>query len=99
MEHAGLKDAYRVRFPDEVTKPGNTWTPPYKTGVAGRCAWEDQVVDRIDRVYFGGPGIRVTQAAVVGEGRQTCEIAPPGPWPSDHRAVLAVFEIGDAEKP
>lgn len=69
------------------------------TGVASRCLCEDQVLDHIDRVYFSGPGIRVTLAAVVGEARETCDLATLGPWPPDHRAALAVFEIGDAEEP
>ena len=98
----GGNHAPAIGFPDaafggsrknEVAKPGNTWTPPYKTGLPGRCAYENQVLDRIDRVHFAGPGLRVTAAAVVGESRQTCEIVHDGPWVSDHRAVLGTFEL------
>ncbi len=97
LKRAGLHDAYRTVFADEVAKPGNTWTPPYKTGLPGRRPWEDQTLDRIDRIHFAGPGIRVTAAAVVGESQQTCEIVHDGPWVSDHRAVLATFELTGAD--
>lgn len=88
---AGLRDAYRTVFPDPVAKPGNTWTPPYATGTPGRKPWEDQVLDRIDMIYYGG-GLEVVSAAVVGESAETSDLVIAGPWPSDHRAVLAVFE-------
>ncbi len=93
LEEAGFRDAYRTVFADETAKPGNTWTPPYRGGTPGRCAWEDQILVRIDMVYFAGKGIRVTQAAVIGENEKVAEIVHRGPWPSDHRAVLASFEI------
>ncbi len=93
LADAGLKDAYRVLFPDPVSKPGHTWTPPYATGTPGRRPWEDQVLDRIDRIYFAGARLRVVRAAVVGESTVTAEVVYPGPWPSDHRAVLAVFAL------
>jgi len=98
LKRAGLQDAYRTAFPDEVARPGNTWTPPYKTGLSGRCAYEDQVLDRIDRIHFAGPGLQVTAAAVVGESRQACEIVHDGPWVSDHRAVLVTFRLTEASE-
>ncbi|MFO1492844.1 MAG: endonuclease/exonuclease/phosphatase family protein [Kiritimatiellia bacterium] len=90
---AGLQDAYRVIHPDPVANPGNTWTPPYAAGTPGRRPWEDQVLDRIDFLYFAGDGFSVVQAAVIGEARETSDIVHPGPWPSDHRAVLSVFRL------
>ena len=33
----GLRDAYRTHFPDEVAKPGITWTPPYPARPATKC--------------------------------------------------------------
>lgn len=89
----GLRDAYRTRFPDEVAKPGITWTPPYPAGTPGRRPPGDQVLERIDLIYFAGRGLEVTDAAVVGESPATSEIVFAGAWPSDHRAVLARFQF------
>ena len=99
LEKAGLSDAYRTRFPDEIKKPGNTWTPPYPDGLPGRQPYHHQVLDRIDRIHFTGVHLRVLDAAVVGEDKRVCEIAHSGPWVSDHRAVVATFEFtGGAKK-
>jgi alpha-L-fucosidase len=92
LQQAGMVDAYRAVFPDEVATPGNTWTPPYPDGTPGRRAWSDQVLDRIDFIYFGDDGLTVRDAAVVGESAATAEVVHPGRWPSDHRAVVATFE-------
>lgn len=93
LADAGLRDAYRMVFPDEVAKPGNTWTPPYPPGTPGRRPYDDQVLERIDMIYFSGPALKVLDAGVVGEGRQTSEYVHDGPWPSDHRAVVATFAV------
>ncbi|EAQ81093.1 putative endonuclease/exonuclease/phosphatase family protein [Blastopirellula marina DSM 3645] len=94
LEQAGMRDAYRTAFPDEVEKPGLTWTPTYPAGTPGRHPNADRVLDRIDMVYFTGANLRVNDAAVVGESAAFSEIVFPGEWPSDHRAVLVEFEIG-----
>ena len=93
LEKVGLRDAYRTRFPDEIKKPGNTWTPPYPDELPGRQPYHHQVLDRIDRIHFTGVHLRVLDAAVVGEDKNTCEIVHSGPWVSDHRAVVATFEF------
>jgi endonuclease/exonuclease/phosphatase family metal-dependent hydrolase len=93
LAELGFKDAYRSAYPDEVAKPGNTWTPPYPDGSPGRRPYADQVLDRIDRIYFWGTRIGLLSAAVVGESTESAEIVYSGPWPSDHRAVLAVFDL------
>lgn len=105
MADAGLRDAYRVVFPDEIANPGNTWTPPYDNSTPGRRDYDDQVLDRIDRIEYGGYGVTVTAAAVMGEdpdaaehagnSELTPEIIFSGPWPSDHRAVVATFTVPD----
>ena len=63
----------------------------------------NQVLDRIDWVMFAGNGIQLLDTAVVGENPNntehggkseiTPEIQYSGSWPSDHRAVIATFEI------
>ncbi|MBN8456929.1 MAG: endonuclease/exonuclease/phosphatase family protein [Verrucomicrobia bacterium] len=96
LADAGMHDAYRTVFPDEVAKPGVTWTPPYPDGVPGRGQYGDQVLERIDRIYFAGKDIRVERSAIIGESATTCDVAHPGPWVSDHRATIAVFHVGKA---
>lgn len=95
LEQLGLRDAYRTVFPDEAAEPGNTWTPPYSNGTPGRRKWDDQVLIRIDRIYFGGDGVKVLDAAVIGENAATSDIVFDGRWPSDHRAVVATFAVGE----
>ena len=91
LADAGLRDAYRTVFPDEVTKPGITWTPPYSPGAPGRRPYDEQVLERIDMIYFAGRKLKILSAAIVGESKETCEVVHAGPWVSDHRAVSATF--------
>ncbi|MCH2597104.1 MAG: hypothetical protein MKZ95_15100, partial [Pirellulales bacterium] len=93
LTDAGVRDAYRSFYVDEVRHPGNTWTPSYPENSACRRAYSDMVLDRIDMIYFSGPGLRLRSAAVLGESRDVAEIVRDGRWPSAHRAGLAVFDI------
>lgn len=84
---AGLHDAFRTLFADEVSRPGWTWTPTTRPDdPADRH-------DRIDFVYVGAsPRATVTQTAVVGEDTSTSDFVVQ-PWPSDHRAVVATVTL------
>lgn len=92
MKKLGLKDAYRTRFPNETQSPGNTWPPPYPDKTPGRRPYSDQVLDRIDMIYFAGK-LKLQNAAVIGESKGMSDIVFKGRWPSDHRAVLSVFDV------
>jgi exodeoxyribonuclease-3 len=83
---AGLRDAYRTAFPDEVARPGWTWTPT--------TAPDDPKDrhDRIDLIFFAGSGVKVAECQVVGEDKRYADIVVT-PYPSDHRAVVAAFEL------
>ena len=35
MTKAGFRDSYRTIYPDEMKKPGITWSPAYKVGDPG----------------------------------------------------------------
>lgn len=86
MVEAGFSDAWRVVYPDEMKKPGFTWTPLTK---------EDDPKDhhdRIDFVYSKGENVEVKGARVVGEDDENADIVV-SPYPSDHRAVVASFVI------
>ncbi len=86
MAKAGFGDAWRTVYPDEMKKPGFTWSPMYKT--------DDPTThhDRIDFVYYKGKGVKVNAAKVVGENKENADIVV-SPYPSDHRAVTATFAL------
>ncbi len=84
IEAMGFVDAYRAVYPDEIAKPGFTWTV---------LPAERERHDRIDFVFARGPGVEALSAAVVGEPSPASDIAV-GRWPSDHRAVLATVRFG-----
>jgi exodeoxyribonuclease-3 len=83
---AGMADAFRTVFPDEVAKPGVTWTPITQSDDP-----KDHH-DRIDFVFFAGKDVSVKACAVVGESAKFADVVV-APWPSDHRAVVATFEV------
>ena len=84
--NAGMRDAYRTVYPDEVAFRGLTWTPTTS---------EDDPQDyhdRIDYVWFAGKGVKVTRCEVVGERTERADIII-SPYPSDHRGVVATIEV------
>jgi endonuclease/exonuclease/phosphatase family metal-dependent hydrolase len=83
---AGLRDAFRAAHPDEVARPGWTWTPTTRPDDP-----KDRH-DRIDFVFAGGPGVTVKSAEVVGESAAHADLVVT-PYPSDHRAVVAEVEV------
>ena len=92
MAEAGFSDAYRTVHPDEVAKPGLTWSPVYEP------AHPDHHFTRIDYVYFKGKGLKVTDAKVVGEDKEHADIVV-SPYPSDHRAVVSTVTMPSQPKP
>jgi exodeoxyribonuclease-3 len=86
IEDAGFVDTYRTMFPDEIEKPGFTWTP---TTAADD---KDDHHDRIDYIMMRAAGGQVESAAVAGEKTPDADIVV-SPWPSDHRAVVVSVTI------
>lgn len=86
VEAAGLRDSFRVLHPDEVARPGVTWTPLTKPNDP-----QDHH-DRIDFVFFAGGGVTSIRCEVVGEAAPAADLLVT-PWPSDHRAVVGTFEV------
>ncbi|MBS2010410.1 MAG: endonuclease/exonuclease/phosphatase family protein [Cyanobacteria bacterium SZAS TMP-1] len=82
----GFRDAYRELYPDEMKYPGFTWTPTTKPSDA-----RDHH-DRIDFILYRGKGIKLKSVNIIGENKENATIVV-SPYPSDHRAVTAVFEI------
>ncbi len=83
---AGMRDAFRTAHPDEIARPGWTWTPLTQPDDP-----KDRH-DRIDFVFFAGKGALVTRCEVVGEAKDSADIVVT-PFPSDHRAVVASVAI------
>lgn len=86
VANAGLRDAFRAAHPDEVARPGLTWTPTTRPGDP-----KDRH-DRIDFVFVAGTAVAVTRCEVVGEAPGSADIVVT-PYPSDHRAVVATVAI------
>jgi endonuclease/exonuclease/phosphatase family metal-dependent hydrolase len=86
MLDTGLTDAYRKANPDEVARPGLTWTPTTRQTDPGDRH------DRIDFIFAGGKGLSVAGAKVVGEDKAAADIVVH-PFPSDHRAVVATVQV------
>jgi exonuclease III len=80
---AGFTDSFRAAHPDPVAMPGFTWTPRPDTR---------DVMDRIDLILFAGPGVRVLGSRVIGEPGPASDAGVEG-FPSDHRAVVSIFEL------
>jgi len=94
---AGFSDAWRSVYPDPVAHPGLTWwarRPPLALYAPG----ENDAEDRIDYIWFGGP-VRVSDAGLVGEAGRPDVAIGLDPWPSDHRAVVADFDVTPAPMP
>ena len=86
LEAAGFVDSFRAAYPDEIAKPGYTWTP---TSAADD---PDDHHDRIDYIFVRASKVQVLSAAVVGEQQPDADIVVT-PWPSDHRAVVTTVLI------
>ena len=83
---AGMRDAFRTSFPDEVAQPGRTWTPTTRPDDP-----KDRH-DRIDFVFFAGTDVRVAKCEIIGEAKETSDLVVQ-PYPSDHRAVVATVVV------
>lgn len=84
LHEAGFIDTFRAAHPDEVEKPGFTWSPMMKTDDPNDHR------DRIDYIFVRGDRVKVKSSVVVGENSDwTDQVIEP--WPSDHRAVMSVI--------
>lgn len=84
MEKLGFSDVFRAAHPDEIGRPGFTWTP---------LPGMPEHHDRIDFIFARGQGLRIVSASVLGEAGAQSDIAVT-PWPSDHRGVVAEVSFG-----
>ena len=83
VEAEGFVDTFRTAFPDEVAKPGITWTPTTEP------TDKEDHHDRIDFILARSKNLKVISAGIVGEKAPEADLVVT-PWPSDHRATMAV---------
>jgi endonuclease/exonuclease/phosphatase family metal-dependent hydrolase len=86
LAEAGFRDSYRTIYPDEMKNPGITWSPAYQVGDPRTHH------DRIDFVYYKGKGLEVKEVKILGENEENADLVV-SPYPSDHRAVVASFQL------
>lgn len=108
LRKAGFVDTYRSVHSNAVTHPGFTCNAGVNEVTTKELCWALGVDDRerIDRIYYyPDERLCLIDACVVGpkedfwdnkvryEPTQDEIITPAGLWPSDHKAVLSVFQI------
>ncbi len=109
FEREGYLDSYREIYPNPVTHPGFTFpadNPAVEMKELAKAPKADER-DRIDFIYYS-PGKYVRKAqntylvaphSDIVRGERTAYtgqdpfIEPVNGWPTDHRAVLTVFEV------
>ena len=80
MSQAGFKDSYRELHINPLLDQGFTWTPR-----AATSSDKYGLRDRIDYIYYRGKGLNPIESKVIDYH--------PIMFPSDHAAVLTVFQI------
>ena len=108
LAKTGYVDSYRQIFPNPLTHPGFTYPADNPDADISKLTWapEADERERIDFIYFKlKKAITLKKVAIIGpkgcivkskrEEEHTHDnfILPAGIWPSDHKAVLATFEI------
>eukprot|EP00928_Gymnodinium_smaydae_P010599 TRINITY_DN13996_c0_g2_i1.p1 TRINITY_DN13996_c0_g2~~TRINITY_DN13996_c0_g2_i1.p1 ORF type:complete len:527 (-),score=55.60 TRINITY_DN13996_c0_g2_i1:77-1606(-) len=108
LQGHGFVDSWRELYPSPVTHPGTTWPSEACGHEAPQPSWcaDANECDRIDFVYHNRE-LRVTNAQLVGSSKYVIEgkcedmgsqcpfleDVKKLPWPSDHKAVRAEFEL------
>lgn len=103
-----FSDAYREKYPNSITHPGITF-PVYNPKVDfKKLVWapESDDRDRIDYIfYYPNPEIKLKKIKMIGpqesiafgkvikEKTKDPLILPKGIWPTDHRAIFAIFRL------
>ncbi len=107
LEKAGFSDTYREIYPDPVKNPGFTYPSANKMVPLKKLTWapESDERERIDYIfYLQREGISLKDVVIVGPDSTILKSAvhketgdrfsrPAGIWPSDHKALLAIFQI------
>ncbi|MFI6166209.1 endonuclease/exonuclease/phosphatase family protein [Nocardia sp. NPDC051052] len=108
LHQAGFLDAYRTMYPDPATHPGLTWPSDNVEVDVAELAWAPEADER-DRVdYIFAQGLTLSAVGIVGprgsivrgtRQQETTEdnfAATPPRWCSDHKGILATYELTGA---
>ncbi|MBN2651192.1 MAG: endonuclease/exonuclease/phosphatase family protein [Spirochaetales bacterium] len=109
LEKAGFIDSYREKYPDPITHPGFTFPSGNPLMPISKLTWapKSDERERIDFIYFGGDSrMQLVDSFVFGPDYSIAYSRPavePGEdrillpkssvWPTDHKAVISVFEL------
>lgn len=108
LESAGFIDAYRKKYPDPVTHPGFTYPSDNVKAPIKKLAWAPDADDRdridfifypsksnimLKNIFIVGPSRSVVRGERVDEKSQDRFILPEKGWPSDHKGILAIFNL------
>ncbi|RZT95949.1 endonuclease/exonuclease/phosphatase family protein [Ancylomarina subtilis] len=107
LEEAGFIDTYRQQYPDPVKNPGFTY-PSYNPQIPiNKLTWapKSDERERIDFIFYNkssqlelkdvvivGPDASIVKSEMFVEDKDVFS-QPAKVWPSDHKAVLAVFQF------
>ncbi len=91
-EDNSLVDAYYKIHPDTNTATWPAGRPMAKHSFDGFNPSAKDLQDRIDFIFTGGNS-KILSAEIVGEPSYKMAAITVSPWPSDHRAVVARFEV------
>lgn len=108
LDQKGFKDAYRICFPNPLSHPGFTFPANNKDIPLEKLVWSPDADDRdrIDYIFFYpdarlklkntviiGPSGSIVNNKRIDENFEDVLVEPIGIWPTDHRAVLATFQL------
>ena len=108
LEKNGFKDSYRVLYPNPVTHPGFTYPSENRDMPISKLTWapERDERERIDFIYYAsdkrlklkdsyihGPKGTIVRSKVVDLQNDEKYLLPLKTWPTDHKALISVFEI------
>lgn len=109
VNEVGYIDSYREKYPDPATYPGITFPSACPGMSPKDISWAPKADerDRIDMIYYypdarlslkdvyiAGPAKSIADCQEVAEtGRDVFVMDKDSGWPSDHKGVLAIFEI------
>jgi endonuclease/exonuclease/phosphatase family metal-dependent hydrolase len=106
LENAGFKDTYREIYPNPVSHPGFTYPANNPLVSIEKLAWSPEADDRdrIDFIFYQptgglslkdvsiiGPDESIARNQRIKETSQDSFVLPLDVWPTDHKALLAVF--------
>jgi endonuclease/exonuclease/phosphatase family metal-dependent hydrolase len=104
--NAGLIDSFRKIYPNPIKAPGFTFPAFNKDVSIKRLTWapKSDERERIDMIYYlSHPAFKLKDSVVIGPNKDVSHsrpvptidkiIVPQQIWPSDHKALLSVFEL------